>query len=61
MSLWIGWQTPHLRRVSYRFEIPGSTPRTTVTLSPEVDVELDDDAFSFTQPRAPPTVSEVLI
>jgi outer membrane lipoprotein-sorting protein len=51
MSFWVGKETPHLRRVSYRFDIPGAASRTTITLTPEVDVELEPGAFVFTPPH----------
>jgi outer membrane lipoprotein-sorting protein len=50
LSFWIGKEAPHLCRVSYMFDIPGAKSRTTMTLTPEVDVKLDPGVFTFTPP-----------
>jgi outer membrane lipoprotein-sorting protein len=50
MSFWIAKDAPHLLRVSYDFDIPGARSRTTITLTPEVNVEIDASAFTFTPP-----------
>ena len=50
MTFWIGQETPVLRRVSYRFDLPGAISRTTITLTPEIDGEVGGGDFTFTPP-----------
>ena len=50
MSFWIEKDAPRLRRVSYQFDIPDAKSRTTITLTPELDVKIDSRVFSFTPP-----------
>ena len=50
MSIWISKDAPHLLRVSYQFDIPGAKSRTTISLTPEIDVKLDPGSFTFTPP-----------